>query len=79
MASLYKQKLLGEINEVPENLLPRFYRIIHTLRKELMNQVTSTPTRGSLKGIWGECAVDESLIAEARESLFPYEYKKGEQ
>jgi len=69
MASPYKQKLLGEINEVPEKLLPRFYRIIHTLRKELTNQVTSTPTRGSLKGIWGESTINESLIAEARESL----------
>ena len=77
MTPSYKQKLLGEINEVPETLLPRFYRIMHILRKELTKQVTSTPTRGSLKGIWGKGEIDESLIAGARESMFSYEYKKG--
>lgn len=38
MATTYKQKLIGEINAVPENLLPRFYRIMHILRTELTRQ-----------------------------------------
>ncbi len=79
MATTYKQKLLGEINEIPEDLLPRFYRIIHTLRTELTHQAATTPTRGSLRGIWKGIKIDESLIFEAKKSLFSYEYKDGEQ
>ena len=52
MATTYKQKLIGEINAVPENFLPRFYRIMHILRTELTRQATTTRARGSLKGIW---------------------------
>jgi hypothetical protein len=76
MATAYKQKLLDEINAVPEELLPRFYRIIRTLRTELTDQTAVSPTRGSLRGIWGGTRIDESLISEAKKSLFDYEYKK---
>jgi hypothetical protein len=76
MASLYKQKLLGEINAVPENLLPRFYRIIHALRKELVHPTKEKPIRGSLRGIWGTVVINESLILEAKESMFFYEHKE---
>lgn len=76
MATTYKQKLLGEINAIPEDMLPRFYRIIHTLRTEMTRQTAQTTTRGSLKGIWGGVTIDEALISEARKSLFPYEYKE---
>jgi len=75
MATTYKQKLLGEINAVPEELLPRFYRIVHTIRKELTIQVAVKPTRGSLRGIWRNVRVEESLISEAKKSIFPYEYR----
>ncbi len=75
MATAYKQKLLDEINAVPEELLPRFYRIIRTLRTELTDQTAVSSTRGSLRGIWGGTRVDESLISEAKQSLFDYEYK----
>lgn len=75
MAATYKQKLISEINAVPENLLPRFYRIIHTLRTELTRQATTTRARGSLRGIWKGSNIDESLLAESKKSLFSYEYK----
>lgn len=79
MTTTYKQKLIGEINAIPDNLLPRFYRIMHTLRTELIQQATTTRARGSLKGIWKGSNIDESLLAEAKESLFPYEYKDRHQ
>lgn len=53
MATTYKQKLIGEINAIPEDLMPRFYRIVRTLRAELTHQTAVTPKRGSLRGIWG--------------------------
>ena len=66
MATTYKQKLIGEINAVPENLLPPFYRVMHILRTELTRQATTTRARGSLKGIWKGSNIDESLLAESK-------------
>jgi len=78
MATTYKQKLIGEINALPEDLIPRVYRIVRTLRTELMHQTTATPKRGSLRGIWGKLEIDEPHIFAAKKSFFPYEYKDEE-
>jgi len=75
MALTYKQKLIGEINALPEELIPRFYRIVRTMRSELTNQRAATPKRGSLRGIWGNLKIDESQILAAKKSLFSYECK----
>jgi len=75
MATTYKQKLIGEINALPEELMPRFYRIVRTLRSELTHQTAVTPKRGSLRGIWRGVEIDESHIFAAKKSLFSYEYK----
>lgn len=69
MAMTYKQKLIGEINVLPEELIPRFYRIVRTLRWELMNKTAVTPKRGSLRGLWGNSEIDESHILAAKKSL----------
>ncbi|PIP05902.1 MAG: hypothetical protein COX52_09410 [Syntrophobacterales bacterium CG23_combo_of_CG06-09_8_20_14_all_48_27] len=74
----YKQKLISEINALPEDLMPRFYRIVRTLRTELTHQTAVTPKRGSLRGIWGSSEIDESHIFTAKKSLFSYEYKDEE-
>jgi hypothetical protein len=78
MATTYKQKLIGEINALPEDLIPRFYRIVRTLRSELTHQTAVTPKRGSLRGIWGSLEIDESHIFAAKKSIFSYEYKDEE-
>jgi hypothetical protein len=75
MATTYKQKLIGEINALPEELLPRFYRIVRALRSELTNKTALEPRRGSLRGMWGNLKIDESHIFAAKKSLFSYEYK----
>lgn len=77
MATTYKQKLIGEINDLPDELIPRFYRILRTLRSEFTNKAAVVPKRrGSLRGIWGDLAIDESKIIEAKKSLFLYEIKE---
>ncbi len=76
MATTYKQKLIGEINSLPEDLMPRFYRIVRTLRSELTNEKAVKTKRGSLRGIWGNLEIDETYISAARKSLFSYEYKE---
>lgn len=72
MATIYKQKLIREINSLPDDLMPLFYRIVRTLRSELMNRTELKTKRGSLRGIWGNLEIDETDISAARKSLFSY-------
>jgi hypothetical protein len=76
MTTTYKQKLIGEINALPEELIPRFYRIVRSLRSELTKHIEVLPKRGSLRGIWGHVKIDEYHILEAKKSLFSYEHKE---
>lgn len=73
MLSPYKEKILKEIERVPEGKMPKLYRIIHLLATELMPKAKKTGNRGSLKGLWRGSQIDESLFHEAKKSLFPYE------
>ncbi|MDP3980640.1 MAG: hypothetical protein Q8Q33_04410 [Chlamydiota bacterium] len=75
MASTYKEKLLKEIEDIPEGMMPKLYKIVHLLKIELISGIRKSPTRSSLKGIWKGSQIDESLFHEAKRSLFPYEYK----
>jgi hypothetical protein len=75
MLSTYKEKILKEIDQVPEDKMPTLYRVIHLLATELMTETKRTGNRGSLKGIWKDSQIDESLLMEAKKSLFPYEYR----
>jgi len=75
MLSSYKEKILKELEVVPEEMMPKIYKIIHLLATELMPKTKVTGNRGSLKGIWKGSQIDESLFFEAKKSLFPYEYK----
>ena len=36
MTSIYKEKILKEIEEIPEEMMPKIYRIIHILKMELI-------------------------------------------
>jgi len=73
MPSTYKEKLLKEIDEFPDHMIPKVYKLVHILRAELMQRAQESRTRGSLKGIWKGSQIDETLLIEARKSLFPYE------
>lgn len=75
MSSTYKKKLIREIEEIPEEMIPRLYRIIHILKSELAPKTLQSGIRGSLRGIWKGSQIDEALFFAARKSLFSYEYK----
>jgi hypothetical protein len=75
MLSTYKEKILKDLEDVPGEMMPKLYKIIHLLTTELIPKTKETGNRGSLKGIWKGSQVDESLFFEARKSLFPYEDK----
>ncbi len=68
MLSTYKEKILKELDGVPREMMPKFYKIIHLLATELIPKTKETGKRGSLKGIWKGSQVDESLFLEARKS-----------
>lgn len=75
MLSTYKEKIIKEIEAVPEEMMPKLYKIIHVLASELIRNRKETGHRGSLRGIWKGSHIDESLLFDAKKSLFPYEYK----
>ena len=77
MPSTFKEKIIEDIDSVPEVMLPKLYKIIHLLTSEFVQKTNKTGTgmRGSLHGIWKDSKIDESLFLEAKKSLFPYEYK----
>ncbi|GBD98089.1 hypothetical protein BMS3Abin07_00097 [bacterium BMS3Abin07] len=75
MPLTYKDKILKELEEIPEEKMPKIYRIIHLLIAELESKTKKAGNRGSLKGIWKGCQIDEVLFHDAKKSLFPYEYK----
>ena len=71
MSSIYKEKIIEEIETIPEKMMPRFYRIIHLLKTELYKSEGISNKR-SLKGIWKDSELDDRLFEEAKSSLFPY-------
>jgi hypothetical protein len=75
MPSIYKERLLKEIEGIPEEKISKLYKIIHILRAELMRKPEKSRVRGSLKGIWKGSQIDETLSIEVKKSLFPYEAK----
>ncbi|MBU0569063.1 hypothetical protein KKC52_13595 [bacterium] len=66
---------MKEIKELPEELLPKFYKVIHLMTTEF-TPIKKGKNRGSLKGIWKGSDIDEKLFEEAKRSLFPYEYRR---
>lgn len=77
MPLTYKDKILKELEEIPEEKMPKLYRIIHLLVAELLSKTKKAGNSGSLKGIWKGGQIDEMLFIEAKKSLFPYEDKKA--
>ena len=73
MLSVYKEKILREIEKVPEDKMPKLLKIIHLLTTQTTPKRKKPGKRGSLKGIWKGSQIDESLFNEAKKSLFPYE------
>jgi len=50
---------MKEIEGLPEETLPKIYKIMSILRVELMQKTKKTRIRGSLKGIWKGSRIDD--------------------
>jgi len=57
MATTYRERLIADINEIPDSKLPQFYKVVHTLKEQflpLCNKKHSVSRKlGSAKGqVW---------------------------
>ena len=77
MQTSYKERILREIEKIPDEKLGNIYKIIHLLTGEITAGAKKTGTRPSLRGIWKVSQIDEALFTEAKKSLFPYEKSRG--
>lgn len=77
MQTSYKEKIMQEIEKIPDDKLGNVYKIIHLLTGEITAGAIKTGKRASLRGIWKGSQIDDSLFTESRKSLFPYEKGRG--
>ena len=77
MASLYKQKLLGEINEVPESCCPDFIESYIRCAKELTNQLCSTRQEVHSREYGGRARLMNRLSPRPENPCFLMSTKKG--
>jgi len=71
----YREKLLEEIQTIPQEMTSVLYKIVHLLSVQWITKkdLKRTRKRGSLKGIWKGSKINKELFIKARESLFSYE------
>ena len=73
MLPAYKERILNELEEIPNESLPIVYKIIHLIASKFILKQKKMERRNSLKGIWRGSQLDDSLFLKAKKSLFPYE------
>lgn len=75
MLPAYKERILTELEGIPDESLPFVYKLIHLISSKFFIKQKKMERRNSLKGIWSGSQIDDSLFLRAEESLFPYESK----
>ncbi len=76
MASTYRDRIINEIDTIPEVFLPDVYQMLHLLKTRFMPDAAdkkSKKVKKNLEGIWKGAVIEENDFAEARRSLFSYE------
>jgi mRNA-degrading endonuclease RelE of RelBE toxin-antitoxin system len=72
MSTVYKRKIIKEIETIPEKHYKTLYKIIQLLNDELKSQ-DSKKKLTSLAGIWKGSHIEDDLIKAAKKSMFPFE------
>lgn len=75
MLSIYKMRIIKELGMVPDDKMPKLYKVIHQVTSEFISGIKKPGKRGSLKGVWKGTKIDDSLLLEAKKTLFHYESK----
>jgi hypothetical protein len=73
--TIYKKKIMAELDGLSEYRLSKVYKFIHLLNTEIMPAARKENNLKSLWGVWKGIEIDESMIKEAENSLFPFENK----
>jgi hypothetical protein len=76
MATIYKKKILKEIETIPEKHLKSIYNIVHLFKNELNMATKKNVQTETLAGIWKGSQINEDIIEEAKKSVFQYEVNK---
>jgi hypothetical protein len=76
METLYKEKIINEIDGLSDKQLEKIYKFIHLLNTELLQPTKSKVKFESLRGIWKGAIINDNDFEEAKRSLFPYDYNK---
>ena len=73
MLSTYREQIIKELGRVPEEKMPKLYKVIHQITSEFISKTKKPGRRGSLKGLWKGSSIGDLLLFEAKKTLFPYE------
>jgi hypothetical protein len=73
MASTYRDRIIHEIESIPDAFLPDVYQMLQLLKTRFLPAETVGKSKESLEGIWKGAVIEEDDFAEARRSLFSYE------
>ena len=71
----YLVKIYDELSKISPGNLAIIYKIIQLFNETENNLIVKTGKRGSLRGLWGDDLIPDSLIQEAKTSIFSYELK----
>ncbi|MCR4320977.1 MAG: hypothetical protein NUV74_11660 [Candidatus Brocadiaceae bacterium] len=66
MLSTYKKRIIKELGRVPEEKMPKLYKVIHQITSEFISKAKKPGKRGSLKGLWKGSSIGDSLFFEAK-------------
>ena len=73
MATTYRDRIINEIDSIPDAFLPDVYQMLHILKTRFLPAVGDKKNRKSLEGIWQGAVIEEEDFAAARRSLFSFE------
>jgi hypothetical protein len=73
MTTIYKKKVLKEIETIPDKHFKSLYKMIHYFKIELKSGGGKNVKKYSLAGIWKGSQIDDNLIRNAKKTIFPYE------
>ena len=76
MTTIYKKKLLKEIETIPDKHFKSLYKMIHYFKIELKSGGEKNVKKYSLAGIWKGSHIDDNLIRDAKKTIFPYETER---
>ena len=45
MATTYREKLMADISDVPDAMMPKFYKVVHTIKEQFLTEKPAKQSR----------------------------------